>query len=300
MSGPDDMKKTPDDVPLENFLRGDDALTRAYRAGTRDEPPADLDRAVLKLAQDEATKKSRIRRWEWPFAAAAVLVLSFSAVLSLRENPSVQPALSETAALSTTEESEVVASPPAIASVAPSRREEAQAESRVARPKAAPPSNYMLEEQASAEQDDAAPTAPQTARSPMAKETMRSRAGSAANAPAPAREAGFADNATQAESGELSAGVLSETQKIDRLIEHVREMKGVHFARDGEAQTAEQTAHRLEQQHLAAGNQIQTAEDFIRICAPPSDLARYPNEAERQLADVLREELGRLNIAPKE
>ena len=68
----------------------DPALDRVYAAGARVEPPAHLDAAILAAARREVRAGPRrpgsiLRRWRAPFALAAVLVLSVSVVLLLRE-----------------------------------------------------------------------------------------------------------------------------------------------------------------------------------------------------------------------
>ncbi|MGH8529960.1 MAG: hypothetical protein ACRETN_08995 [Nevskiales bacterium] len=290
----------PDDAPLENFLRGDDAVTRAYRAGSSQAPPAELDQTILKLAEDEAAKRTPMRRWEWPFAAAAVVVLSVSAVLSLREQPATQPALMREMVPASPPADSVAATPPPVAAMAPSRQEEAKSEVRAAKPQSALSENYMLADSATAEQDDAAITAAPQAVEPARKEALRSRAGSVSEAEAPAASAGFAAQVAREESAEPAPAPLGETQKIDRLIAHVRDMRDVQFIISGETLTAERAADRLERQRSKFGDQIKTAEDFIRLCVPPSDGVRYAGGTERTLAEVLREELKQVMSAPKE
>ena len=68
----------------------DPALDRAYAAGTREEPPARLDAAILAAARREVhagprTLGSVFRAWRVPVALAAVLVGSVSVVLLMRE-----------------------------------------------------------------------------------------------------------------------------------------------------------------------------------------------------------------------
>jgi hypothetical protein len=68
----------------------DPILDRAYAAGAREEPPARLDAAILAAARREVGARpqrlnSVLRAWRAPVALAAVLVLSVSVVLLLRE-----------------------------------------------------------------------------------------------------------------------------------------------------------------------------------------------------------------------
>ena len=68
----------------------DPVLDRVYAAGAREEPPAHLDAAILAAARREVRAGPRrpgsiLHGWRAPFALAAVLVLSVSVVLLLRE-----------------------------------------------------------------------------------------------------------------------------------------------------------------------------------------------------------------------
>jgi hypothetical protein len=68
----------------------DPAIDRVYAAGARVEPPAHLDAAILAAARREVRAgprrpRSILQRWRAPFALSAVLVLSVSVVLLLRE-----------------------------------------------------------------------------------------------------------------------------------------------------------------------------------------------------------------------
>jgi len=66
-------------------------LRRTYRAGARDEPPAWLDERILRAARGEAVRSRTTSapafasRWGLPLAMAAVVVLSVSVVLVMRE-----------------------------------------------------------------------------------------------------------------------------------------------------------------------------------------------------------------------
>ena len=68
----------------------DPALDRAYAAGRREEPPPALDTAILAAARREANSRPRpigstLYRWRAPLAFAAVLVVSVTVVLLMRE-----------------------------------------------------------------------------------------------------------------------------------------------------------------------------------------------------------------------
>lgn len=88
------MTPPNDDKLLDEYLRGDSALSRAYRGKTGDAPPARLDAAILAQAR-EAASASTPRGWNpfsanWtvPLSAAAVVVVSVVLVLFMsREGP---------------------------------------------------------------------------------------------------------------------------------------------------------------------------------------------------------------------
>ncbi|MDX1434627.1 MAG: hypothetical protein R3286_19455, partial [Gammaproteobacteria bacterium] len=79
-TGPDDRDE------LERYLEGDSELSRAYRAGAAEEPPAHLDRGI-RLAAARRARAARpahgpfSRSWVVPASLAAVLVLSVSVVV---------------------------------------------------------------------------------------------------------------------------------------------------------------------------------------------------------------------------
>ena len=68
----------------------DPALDRLYRAGTREEPPAHLDAAILAAARREVGARprslsARLRAWRVPVSIAALVVLSVSLVTLVQE-----------------------------------------------------------------------------------------------------------------------------------------------------------------------------------------------------------------------
>lgn len=86
--------RKPDDQLLEDFLAGKGEVSRAYRDGQKQSgkssAPAQLDDAVLKMAREELDGTARSVRksmgWQWPVAVAATMVLSFSVLLSIKED----------------------------------------------------------------------------------------------------------------------------------------------------------------------------------------------------------------------
>jgi hypothetical protein len=67
--------------------------------------------------------------------------------------------------------------------------------------------------------------------------------------------------------------VLTESQKIDRLIAAIESLPNAMFVRNGDEHTAAEAAEHLRNKLSAAGDRIQTAEDFIDQIASGSSLS---------------------------
>lgn len=91
----------PSDDEIEAYLRGDDALSKAYRAARHEQPSQEIDEAVLAFAQQAVRpRRSLRRRWQAPMALAAALVLGLGLVLDLWREPEVRaPAPARPAAM---------------------------------------------------------------------------------------------------------------------------------------------------------------------------------------------------------
>ncbi len=141
MSGPE--RKALDEKLLEDFLEGRSPASRAWREAMRGESaPPELDDKVLGMAREEiqaaaarAPSRDRFRDRRWPFALAAVLVLSFSTLLTIVQDPvahkdamMVAPDAAPADAVILPEASAPVAAPAAL---------EPQMQAREARPQAA-------------------------------------------------------------------------------------------------------------------------------------------------------------------
>ena len=73
----------------ESGMDHDARLTRIYRAAGDETPPLRLDQAICAAARREAgagpRSLSRLRAWHVPVSLAAVMVLSLTVVLMMRE-----------------------------------------------------------------------------------------------------------------------------------------------------------------------------------------------------------------------
>ena len=78
-------KDLPDEQQLEEYLRGGSAVSRQYRQLPNADVPAELDRLVLRQAQEavkaQPAKSRRWVRWTGPLALAASAVLVVSIVI---------------------------------------------------------------------------------------------------------------------------------------------------------------------------------------------------------------------------
>jgi hypothetical protein len=90
--------RKPDET-LDEYLRGDSEVSRAYRATASESPPAALDARILAEARGHRRFTPFGNRWVMPLAAAAVVVLSVGLVTFMSERGAVPelPAPAETA-----------------------------------------------------------------------------------------------------------------------------------------------------------------------------------------------------------
>ncbi len=88
MSGPNDKDRS-----LDEYLRGDSPVSRAYREEAQELPPAHLDARILAEANRAGTAAKRVAKspfssyWMVPASLAAVLVLAVSVVVLLQFEP---------------------------------------------------------------------------------------------------------------------------------------------------------------------------------------------------------------------
>ncbi len=103
--------------------------------------------------------------------------------------------------------------------------------------------------------------------------------------------------------GSLSTSDLSEAQRIELLIAFVEDLEGAMFVRNGKEYAAAEAAQHLRDKWDWNAEEIRTAEEFIRLVATRSSqtgelyLIRLPDGSERQTAQLLSEELARIDGA---
>lgn len=66
---------------------------------------------------------------------------------------------------------------------------------------------------------------------------------------------------------------LTEEEKINKLIDYVRNLKGAVFIRNGSEYTPAQAADHLAMKRKKGGNKIKTAVQFIVYCASKSSVS---------------------------
>ncbi|MDY6944363.1 MAG: hypothetical protein SXG53_01475 [Pseudomonadota bacterium] len=95
MTEPTD-EQLPDEQQLDDYLKGDSSVSRQYRQLHSAEVPAELDRLVLRQAQDAVKLRSAAARPAWvrwtaplAVAASAVLVLSIVIQTGVRDETAV-------------------------------------------------------------------------------------------------------------------------------------------------------------------------------------------------------------------
>ena len=77
-------------------------------------------------------------------------------------------------------------------------------------------------------------------------------------------------------SGTLNAQDNIEKKKIEFLISSVENLKGAVFIRNGSENNGKAAAEHLRLKLKNAGGRVQTAEDFIRLCASQSYITGKP------------------------
>jgi len=292
----------PDDRELEQYLAGGSKLSRRYRDASGEGAPPDLDEAILARARAELRRKPSLNRLLTPVAIAASVLLGVNLAYNVYQSapmpaqevagkrardvfaPNPPPPASQ---------APVSEAPPAGPEAAPQRQNKARAApAELATPEvprerdAAPAAREEGKHEDLAQDEQRAALARE-----QAAESQRSKLASrnAAGAPEAAPMAALAD-----------AAPLSESARIDHLINHVRTLEGAVFVRNGKEYGPAEAAQHLQYKREKAGDRVRTADDFIRLCASHSVLSgeayliRFKDGRTRTAEDVLREELARI------
>ncbi|MFZ2171349.1 MAG: DUF5329 family protein [Methylococcaceae bacterium] len=77
-------------------------------------------------------------------------------------------------------------------------------------------------------------------------------------------------------SGVVKAQDNIEKKKIDFLISSIENIKGAKFIRNGKEHDGKEAAEHLRMKLQKAGGKVQTADDFIRLCASKSIMSGKP------------------------
>lgn len=294
----------PDDRELEQYLQGDSPLSRRYREASRESAPPELDETILAQARREVRLRPLgINRWLTPVALAASVLLGINLgwnVYKATPVPGEVPELQDAAPPVEQPSAKEQRAADAPAMVPPVPRVERKA--LAASP--APPASVGQAAGAPEAGDLARREADSAARGNVAamqksEEQERLQAQRQAAEPARLRES-LSQDAMTAPPPAAAAPVLSEPEKIDRLIAFVGGLQGAVFIRNGDEHTAPEAARHLQTKREKAGNRVRTADDFIRLCASHSYLSgeayliRFPDGRTRTAEDVLREQLARL------
>jgi hypothetical protein len=289
-----------DDRDLERYLKGDSALSRRYRDGSRETPPRDVDEAILAHARAEARRKRSAMRWLTPVALAASMVLGVNLAWNVYRHAPLPEAARNAEPAAPAESPAPVESPaPAALAGKPNPKAERD-EMRAAKAEA----ETLAVERKRAEQS----ARQSLARQEAGRADGGSRGAMAFAEPAPSVQALPAKEAARTMAEDRAAAAppapasapppaLTEPQKIERLIQYVEKLPGALFIRNGSEHTSREAADHLRTKLKYAGDRVKTAEDFIRLCATESSMThqpyriRFADGAERNSADVLREQL---------
>jgi hypothetical protein len=97
---------------------------------------------------------------------------------------------------------------------------------------------------------------------------------------------------------------MTETQKIEALIDSIQQIKGAVFIRNGSEYSADQAIHHLRMKWDSAGSRVKTAQDFIKYCASESSFSgkkyqiRFPDGKVEDSEDYFNEQLRKMSPQP--
>jgi hypothetical protein len=106
-------------------------------------------------------------------------------------------------------------------------------------------------------------------------------------------------------SGAVKAQDNIEKKKIESLLFSVENMKGAIFIRNGTEHDAKEAAEHLRMKLQQAGRKVQTADDFIKLCASKSIISgqpyliRFSNGKTIKSEEYFREKLREFDLSTK-
>lgn len=298
----------PDDRELQDYLKGDGRLSRAYRKASAETTPPLLDEAILARSRAELKRKPDWSRALAPYALAASLLLGVNLAWNVYQERPLPP----TAVMSdsveagapapnigartgaTAEARQAPAAKKAPSAPAPANGELALADRAAAAPASAPGIPAAAKSKARAEAEAEADSAG------GARERQSMTAPTAARSAATPAAAESNIAAPQASAGAGSQPALTEEQKIDRLIEFIGALDGAAFIRNGKEHSPQDAVEHLRLKRRKAGTRVRTAEEFIERCATRSSISgddyqiRFADGRTESAATVLRRRLGEL------
>jgi Family of unknown function (DUF5329) len=77
-------------------------------------------------------------------------------------------------------------------------------------------------------------------------------------------------------SGAVNAQDNNEKKKIEYLISSIENIEGAKFIRNGTEHDGKEAAEHLRSKLKSAGDKVQTADDFINLCASKSYISGKP------------------------
>jgi hypothetical protein len=300
----------PDDRELEQYLAGGSKLSRRYRDASGESAPAALDDVVLAQARAEVRRKPGLNKALTPLAVAASVLLAVNLGWRVLQTEPVPPEMQAEREASGAKARALAGAPPreavpaAPAPVQPPMPQSADKAAAtgleaivVTGSRVEEPQGPAEEARARAEQD-AQQKRELELRENFAKQAEAARL--AAKEPDPQGSAAPVVDAALAAGDARQAPPLTDAQKIDKLIKHVGGLEGAVFVRNGKEYGPADAAKHMQRKRKRAGEQCDTALEFINVCASFSSqsgeayLIRFADGRTRTAEDVLRDELARM------